>query len=375
MILGIAQDFTSTVDLDSELTSIPSSGMYLNSGVHPSITVQNLLEFLPKITFSFDPLDLEKSYEVFSLSRNSKDIVSSQGFLYQSIKAGTGNPLENTEYWLPTNIKSLRIKTFLQSVKDRVYSDLGLTKRLINNQYIYESSSTTEVQLSNDYAGWVLEPKGSDYVSIRVNEISLQKSGTTPVNLYVINQNTLIDTIQITPNNGQINFQPVDLVLSGKGSFKLVIDSTSVYRGISTVDPFKFNGFLAYTTNGIGNSPESAEYVYNTFGNGLGINVSAYLDATKYIDNNLSDFGNYVRSVFEVMTFEMFLHNSNNNSNRVQRIQMDEKMLISELKDMNYETVIKKYHREKKMALNQIQKTFDTQLKPKEGLSISTNSI
>lgn len=375
MILGVAQDFTSTVDLDSELTSIPSSGMYLNSGVHPSITVQNLLEFLPKITFSFNPLDLGKSYEVFSLSRNSKDIVSNQGVLYQSIKAGTGNPLENTEYWLPTNIKSLRIKTFLQSVKDRVYSDLGLTKRLINNQYIYESSSTTEVQLSNDYTGWVLEPKGSDYVSIRVNEISLQKSGTTPVNLYVINQNTLIDTIQITPNNGQINFQPVDLVLSGKGSFKLVIDSTSVYRGISTVDPFKFNGFLAYTTNGIGNSPESAEYVYNTFGNGLGINVSAYLDATKYIDNNLSDFSNYVRSVFEVMTFEMFLHNSNNNSNRVQRIQMDEKMLISELKDMNYETVIKKYHREKKMALNQIQKTFDTQLKPKEGLSISTNSI
>ena len=42
---------------------------------------------------------------------------------------------------------------------------------------------------------------------------------------------------------------------------------------------------------------------------------------------------------------------------------------------MKAETIVKKYHREKKRALNEIQKTFDTQLKPKRGLNITTNSI
>lgn len=375
MVLGISEDFTSNVVLDSELKKLPSSGLYLNSGVHPSITVENLLDFLPKTIFTFDPWDIATNYEVFTLSRNRKDIVSSDGKIYQSIKAGIGNAVSDTEFWVETNIESLRIKVFLDKVKDRVFSDLSLTRRLINNQYLYESSSTTEVDLTNDYAGWVLEPKGSDYVTIRVNEISIQKSGTTPINLYILNQNTLVDTITITPNNGELNFKPVDLVLNGKGTFKLVIDSTKVFRGVSTINPFKFDGFLAYTTNGTGNAPENAKYTYNTFGNGIGLNLSAYLDASQYIENNLSDFGNFIRAVFEVMVFEMFLHNSNNRSNRSQRIQMDDQMLIAELKDMTHETIVKKYHREKKRALDEIQKTFDTQLKPKRGLRIKTNSI
>ena len=375
MVLGIAEDFTSEVVLDDELKNLPSSGMYLNSGVHPSITVGNLLEFLPKTIFTFADWDNSKAYEVFTISRNRKDIVSANGKIYQSIKAGTNNAVSDTEFWLETNIESLRLKVFLEKVKDRVYSDLGLTRRLINNQYIYESSDTTEFQLTNDYAGWVLEAKGSDYVSIKVNEISIQKSGTTPINLYVVNQGTLLDTITITPNNGELKFNPVDLVLKGKGDFKLVIDSTTVYRGVSTVNPFKFDSFLAYTTNGTGNAPETAKYTYNTFGNGIGLNVSTYLDATQYIENNLSGFGNYIRAVFELMVFEMFLHNSNSRSNRVQRIQMDDKILIAELKDMQNETIVRKYHREKKKALDDIQKTFDTQLKPKQGLTITTSSI
>lgn len=375
MVLGISEDFTSNVILDSELTNLPSSGMYLNSGVHPSITVENLMSFLPKTIFVFESWSSTKTYEVFSISRNRKDVVTASGRLYQSIQSGTDNDVLDTNYWIETTIESLRLKMFLSKVKDRVYSDLNLTRRLINNQYLYESSKVTEVELQNDFAGWVLEAKGSDYVSIRVNEVSIQKSGTTPLNMYVLNQNTLIETIQITPNNGQLNFKPIDLVLKGKGDFKLLIDSTSVFRGYSTVDPHKFDGFLAYTTNGTGVDVESAKYTYNTHGNGIGLNVSTYLDASQYISNNLSDFGNYIRSVFELMVFEMFLHNSHNTSNRSQRIQMDDQMLLMELKDMTHETIVKKYHRAKKLALGQIEKTFDTQLKPKTGLTIKTGSV
>ena len=80
----------------------------------------------------------------------------------------------------------------------------------MNNQYLYDDGETAKI-LENDYAGWVLEPKGSDYVSIRVNEISLQKDGTTPVNVYVINQNKLIDTITIAPDNGRLAFRETDI--------------------------------------------------------------------------------------------------------------------------------------------------------------------
>jgi len=378
MILGFSEDFTSNVVLDSELTSIPSSGLYVNSGVHPSINVGNLLDFLPKVDFTFDAWDSGKTYNSFATSRKRTDIVSYNSKIYQSIQGTNLNHSpdeEDSEYWIETNLDSLRLKTFLEQVKDKVYSDLSLTKRLVNNQYFYDNRNVTEKLLPNDYAAWVLEPKGSDYVTIRVNQMSIQKSGTTPVNLYVVNQGELLNTITLTPSDGKLVFEDVDLTFSGKGQFMLAIDSTDVYVGNATVNPLKFNGFVAYTANGIGDAPETADYTYNTYGNGLGMNVSVYLDANVYIDNNLDALGNYVRAVFEYMVFQVFFHNSNNRSNRNQRIQMDDQTLLAELKDMKHETIVRKYHREKKRAIEVMERTFDTKLNDHDGLRIKVGSV
>jgi hypothetical protein len=376
MILGISEDFTSDAVLDSDLTSLPTSGLYLNSGVHPSVTTQNLLDFLPKPTFTFTAWNAATTYGVFLTTRNKTNIVSYNSKVYQSIQGTNLNqqPDTQTAYWLETNIESLRLKIFIEKVKDRVYSDLSLTKRLVNNQYIYENGDTITT-LPNDYAGWVLEPKGSDYVSIRINEMSVQMDGTTPVNLYVINQNTLQDTIQLTPSNGELVFTATDITLSGKGQFKLIIDSTDVYVSGASIDPLRFDGFVAYTTTGTGVAPQTATYTYGTSGNGLGLNISAYLDATQYIDNNLVDFGNFIRATFELMVFEMYLHNSNNRSNRVQRLQMNDDLLIAELKNMQGETMIRKYHRERKRAIAVLEKTFDTQLNDHDGIEVNIGSV
>lgn len=378
MILGFSEDFTSNVVLDSELTSIPSSGLYVNSGVHPSINIGNLLDFLPKVDFTFETWDNVKTYNSFAISRKRTDIVSFNGKIYQSIQGTNLNNSpdeEDSEYWIETNLDSLRLKTFLEQVKDKVYSDLSLTKRLVNNQYFYDNRNVTEKLLPNNYAAWVLEPKGSDYVTIRVNQMSIQKSGTTPVNLYVVNQGELLDTITLTPSNGKVVFEDTDITFSGKGTFMLAIDSQEVYVGNATVNPLKFNGFVAYTANGIGDSPETADYTYNTYGNGLGLNVSVYLDANVYINNNLDALGNYVRAVFEYMVFQVFYHNSNNRSNRNQRIQMDDQTLLAELKDMQHETIVRKYHREKKRAIEVMERTFDTKLNDHEGLRIKVGSV
>lgn len=377
MILGISEDFSSSVSLDSQLKALPSSGLYLNSGVHPSITVDNLLNFLPKQEFTFTSYNVATTYGSFLASRKRTDIVTYNSKIYQSIQGtNVGNDPEevDSEYWLETNIESLRLKIFIEQVKDRVKSDLALTRRLVNNQYLYKDGDTAK-ELPNDYAGWVLEPKGSDYVTIRVNQVSLQKDGTTPVSLYIVEGNELIDTLTVTPNNGMVNFQNVDIVSTKKAPLKLVIDSTDVYVGNATIDPFKFNGLTAYTTFGTGNDPETATYTYNTFDNGIGINVTAYMDGSTYIDNNFVDLANYIRATFTLMVFELFLHNSNNRSNRSQRIQMNDDILIQELKNMNAETVIRKYHREKKKAIESMERTFDTQLNNRDGLEITVGSV
>tara|TARA_R110000787_G_scaffold153428_4_gene267291 strand:+ start:3181 stop:4314 length:1134 start_codon:yes stop_codon:yes gene_type:complete len=377
MVLGFSEDFSSGVTLDSQLKDIPSSGLYLNRGVHPSINLDNILSFLPKHEFTFQDWNAGTTYNSFLTSMNRVDIVTSDGVIYQSIKAvNTNNAVTDTQYWIPTNIESLRLKVFINSVENRVYSDLSLTKRLVNNQYLYTIGDTLKT-IPNDYMGWVLEPKGSDYVSIRVNEMSLQKDGTTPVNVYVINQNQLLSTITLTPDNGRLSFRDTDITFSGKGDFKLIIDSTEVYVSNETINPLKFDGFVAYTTIGDGDTPAGAKYTYNTFDNGLGLNVSVFMDSTNYIDNNVRDLSAYVRATFEYMVFETFLANANNRSNRAQRLQMNDDLLTAQLMSVRSDsnTVASRYQKERKRAIATMRKTFDTQLNDHDGLEITVGSV
>ncbi len=364
MVLGIAEDFTSNAILDSQLKS-STSGLYLNSGVHPSITIDNLLNFLPNFSITTAAWDASKTYGEYL--RDKTDLVTYNNKLYQSIKSANlnQNPATETTYWLETNLESLRLKNLIQQVKDKVYSDLNLTRRLVNNQALYEIGDKT-VTLPNDYAAWVFEAKGSDYISFRLNQVSIQMSGTTPIDLYVINQGVLIDTLSITPSNGVFEFKDLEYSFSGKGRWIFAIDSADVLtRGLS-LDPLKYDGFVVYTSSGIGSTPQSAEYSYSTSGNGLGFNISALLDSSVYIDNNVNEFANYIRATFEYVVFQMFLHNPNNKSNLNERIQMEREILLQELKNIQANTVAKRYEDEKRQAVKQLQKTFDTQLDDNE---------
>jgi len=360
MVLGITEDFTSNAVLDSQLKS-STSGLYLNSGVHPSITVDNLLNFLPILNVTTLAWSSTKTYEIYG--RDKSDLVTYNNKVYQSIQATNlnQNPASATTYWLETNLDSLRIKTLIQQVKDKVYSDLNLTRRLVNNQMLYEIGDTVKT-LPNDYAAWVFEAKGSDYVSFRINQIAFQKESTTPVNLYVINQGVLKDTLTITPSNGVLEFKDSGYTFSGHGKWIFAIDSTDVLVSGRSIDALKYDGFVVYTANGIGASPETSNYSYGTMGNGLGFNITVLLDSAIYIDNNINEFANYIRATFEYMVFQMFYHNPNNNSNVNVLIQMEKDILLQELKNIQANTVAKRYEDEKRKAIKQLQKTFDTQL-------------
>ncbi len=363
MILGIAEDFSSNVSLDSELKGTPTSGMFLNSGVHPSITLDNLLHFLPSLDVTPILWDNATDYEVYTTSRNKRDLVTKGSKIYQSIKAGINQDPEEDDslYWLETNMNSLKIKNLILQVQDRVYSDLRITNRIVDNQYLYEVGENT-INLSNDYAAWVFEPKGSDYISIRINEISLQKKSVVPVNLYVINQGVLITTLIITPSNGIVEFKRLDYTFKGKGKWIFAIDATDVESSNLSVDPLKYKGFVAYTATGIGDTPEDAEYSSQTNGNGLGFNITSFIDSSAYILNNISEFGNFIRATLEYVVFTMYLHNSSNREGLQKRIQMNEQLLLAELKKTDADTVAKRYADEKNLSIDILKRSFDNQL-------------
>lgn len=383
MVLGFAEDFSSSVVLDTQLMAVPDSGMYFNSGVHESITINNLLQFLPDLSYTFGTYVAGTTYGKFEDSRLRTDIVVDSGIIYQSLTASNvGNtPASSTTNWLVTTIESLRLKAFIFKVQDRVLSELKLTKRLVDNQYLYSVGDVvkdTAASLSGDFNGWAFEPKGSDYVAIKINEISLQAPTASPVNLFVVNQGVLNDTLILNPTaDGRLTFADHPKILFGqKGRWILAFPSQNVFTNSSFIDPLKFNGFTAYTVNGIGASAQAAKYSISTIGNGLNFNITAYLDSTKYVTDNLVYFANFTQAVFELSVLEMYSINAHNRSNRESRIQMSNNLLEVEIKDLSNNTVAKKFERERKRAFKQLERTFDNQLSEGEGdFEIKISSI
>lgn len=368
MNLTFVQDYTSNVSLDTQLMGTPDSGIYWNQGVHPLITINNMLTFMPNKTFTFSDWATGTTYGKYETTQLTTDIVTYDSKIYQSLVASnTGNqPDTSPTQWLETNIESLRVKAFLNSVEKNMISQLHLQRKLVDNQYIYNVGETLQT-LPNDYSAWVIEPRGSNYVKIRINQLSLQANTTDPVSLYVINQGVLIDTLTLNPNNGILEFEDVGYTFSGFGKFIFAFESQEVKTESAYNDPLKYDGFVLYPVSGIGSTPESADYSFNTNSNGLNFNISAHLDSTQYITNNLVDFSDMLKTQFEYDLFRLMQTNPNDISDRDQRnIQENERIAnLIGVEAMNLElmTVVNKYKTKLKETKDSINKTFDRFLK------------
>jgi hypothetical protein len=377
--LAFAEDFTSSVQLDSELLGTPDSGLYWNRGVHPLVTIDNLLAILPSLTQSFTAYNASTTYSKFETSRKKVNIVTYESKIYQSLADSNVGHTPNTSplYWLETNLESLKIKSFVWSVNDNVTSALALNRKLIENQFIYNLGSTL-ITLSNDWSGWAFEPKGSDYVKIRINQISLQANTDQPVNLYVINQGILKDTIVLNPNNGLLEFENVGYTISGKGRFLFVFESQEVLSDGAFNDPLKYEGFICYPVNGIGAVAKDAVYSENSNANGLNFNVSSFLDSSLYIENNSVDFAKFYQAQLELDFMKMASTNSNAESNREQRnMNNDRTLSLIATESLNNElnTVARNYNYQKKAAIESVNKTFDKFLQTPKGWNVTRRMI
>lgn len=368
MNLTFVQDYTSNISLDSQLMGTPDSGLYWNQGVHPLVTINNILTFLPNKDFTFVEWEIGATYNKYESTELQSDIVTYNNVIYQSLTASNiGNqPDISPNNWLETNIESIRIKTFLKRVENNMIGQLHLNRKLIENQYIYNVGEYLHT-LPNDYSGWVFEPKGSDYVKIRINQIALQANTTDSVSLYVVNQGQLITTLTLNPNNGILQFEDVGYEFSGFGKFYFVFDSQEVKTDSPYNDPLKYNGFVVYPVNGIGAAPQSAAYSSVSSGNGMSFNLTARLDSTQYITNNIIDFSDMLRAQLEYDILRLMLHNVNNRVNSDQRnISLDTltlNLLTSETINTEHLTVAKKYNELLKDTKASINKTLDRFLK------------
>lgn len=362
MVLGIAEDFSTDVNFDVELLAASSTGLVLNSGTHPTITIENLLSFLPFYS-DFDLFDPAVTYTEYNKTKRRQDIVLYNGVIYQSLIADNkGNtPDSNGSKWLETNIESLTLKSFIGRVQDRVYTELNLNRRLINSQYLYEVGRQ-DVVLPGKFAAWVFEAKGSDYISFTINQISLQANTTQNVNMYVINEGKLIDTIVLKPNNGELSFKELGYTFNGKGKWVLAIDSQSVKISGNTLDPLAYDGFVCYTAINEGLMLDPLAWVPSLNGNGIGLDISVSLNSSLYIDDNTQFLGNFVRATFELMALQMMLHNSGNRLNRQERNQREMELIAYETKKLDDNTVARRFETEKARATKALNKTFDTQL-------------
>jgi hypothetical protein len=375
MILTFADDFGTNVLLDSELRGASDSGLFWNRGVHSLVTIANLIALLPVEEITFADYSAATPYSKFTDSRNRSDIVKDSNKLYQSVaNANVGNVLTDANFWLETNIESIRIKAFLFTTFDNYKSALSLNKSLIENQYIYNVARNLTT-LGNDYSGWAFEPKGSDYVKIVINQMSLQANTTDPVSVYVINQGRLIETITLNPNNGLLEFEDVGETIYGKGPFYFVFESQEVFSDSEYIDPLKYNGFTCYAVSGIGATAETSNYSINNTGNGLNFNVSAYLDSTVYLDNNEVLLAKFIQSQFEMDTLNLIYYNPNSNSNRSQRNVASTEMLATEILDTTGNTAARRYQSQLKVAKKSISSTFDKFLKPKQSFVVKQRTI
>jgi hypothetical protein len=383
MLLGIVGDYTAQSTLDGELLATPDSGLYFNSGVHPSINVTNLLHFLPNIEITFIEYAAGTTYGKYSDSRLQSDIVTNGGITYQSLTSGNiGNtPASNPSNWLVTNLDSLRLKFFIQSVEDKVLADINLVRRQVDSQYLYnlveQDEGIVPVSLPNDFAAITLEAKGSDYTAFTLNEVAFQATTADQQNLYVINQGVLIETIILNPNlEGRLVFESIKKSYSGKGRWIFAVDSQDVLTRNAYLDPLKYDGFVASAETGIGSTPESADYAFSQNSNGLAFNITVHTDPSLYVEHNLVNFGQFYQATFELEAFRMFQTNANDRSNREQRIQMNDTLLNVEIRDLTNDTAARRYNIARDKAIKQLEKTFDREIAQDDNiLTIEVNSV
>lgn len=373
MEFGILEDYTiSGLDLGEDLVN-PTSGLFLNDGVSPLITVKNLLNFLPYLDYLIPEWDNLKNYELYD--SDIKGLVSYNSKFYICKESNVGlQPDLNPISWAETNKESVVLMNFVKNVVDRALLSLSI-ENVISEKNIVDvtKSSDYDFSLISDYVGLSFNLLDDFNTYLNIKKLSIQANTINPIDVYVVNNGVLLQTIQLTPENGLISFKDVDLKLKGFGTFYLVMESSSVKKGTGYLDKYNFDGVVVSGVLGKGNSPESSEFSENPSTNGFGVVYSVEMDIKDSYKTKPTTFFNYIKSCFEYSCFELFLYNPNATSNQHQKVIMDKNLLQNELKILDADTVAKRRNDYKKQLEDVLSSMF--KVKKTKGFTYKLTSI
>lgn len=358
-MIGFKHDFTTDAFLDKEILKNSSDFCCLNENA-PLLTLANILDFLPKIEINFSIFSINKTYFSFAETQDYNSILTYNGELYQCIATSIGNLPTDENFFIKTNLDSIRLKSYINNVLEKVKEDLQLSYNLIENQSIFPSNLNMKYTPINDKIGVSFEKRGSDYISIIINEFSAYADvNDNTFNLYHYLNNSLKKTISINnsfSNEYQTNF--INLELNEKGSHVLAIDKRPMFNSNKQINPLRYDSFIynnVELTNG--------RFVRSSVScNGIGVNVSTALKSDLFLKHNLKLFHRFLKATFEYLFYQTILINSNKRINSNTRLLFDEKLLLSELKNKDTDSVLNRYLKEKDLALSLMKKTFDKQI-------------
>lgn len=358
-ILTFYKDYSNSIELDSLLMGVPDSDAFWNTGTSPIVTIKNILTYLPVEDIVADAYAAGTTYAI-------GDICTSNAIMYESILGSNiGNtPASSPTYWVVTNSDSQKIKVFLNQVKTNAKTALKLDRKLIENQYIYHIAKS-DVTPNADYIGWGFEHKNSDYVSIRINKLAFQANTDQEITFSLVNNGAVVNTIAITPDNGRFVFSDVNLTMSGFGVFYLVTDAISIKTNGEVNDPLKYRGLVCYPVEAVGGTIATADYQKSMSGNGMGFNVSAYVDTSSFIVANEIDFVEVYKWQLAYDLVQLMLFNPQTNSSREERnmTEFNRDLMIMEAKDNKLNTITTNYNKALKQAKEAIAKSLDNVLK------------
>lgn len=348
---------SATSVLDSDLTGISKSKRYFNTGVHPSISLENIEAFLPLLsTYTIADYVAGTTYDNYNNTFSLNDVVLDSSKYYISVASGNvGNAVSETAFWKETTLMSLLIKDKVRSSIEIVLSETINPNFIEENIYMFRIADTTDdlIENTSKLVGYRINPISSDHLLFIINQIGLDFENDETITFYLYNQNKQISTFELTATAKLFEWKDITEIeiTSNTGAWYLYYnqdDLTGRAIGNNTIFyNYMFNHanvtpFQIDSVSDLDDISESDFVFDKNFG--LNLNFSISYDMTNFIKQHLLQFAETIQRQFEFDILNMYHYNPDAQSELRERNITKEKLMF-ELKSYDGETVIRKLKR------------------------------
>jgi len=341
--------------LDSDLTGQSKSKRYFNVGTHALITLKNIEEMLPIVgDFTIAAYAAGTTYTNYNADFKLTNIVSNSNKYYISIAdANTGNAVSETAWWKEITLLSLLLKDIIRGAIENVISEIVQPDFIEDNTFLYRLGDLTDdtITSTGKWVGYRIFPTSSDHLLFILNQIGLHFVEDETITFYLYNQNTEIETFDLSVTGGYFQWQDLEaqyemssrlgawyLFYSQVGLTGAAIGDNSIFDNCfykyAHITPFE----CAVDTDL--NTIDEDDLVY-TKNFGLNLNFTISYDLTDFLKQHEMMFAQCYQLQLVRNLLDVFKNNPEVRSNLNQR-NVDLDNLAYELTSYDGDTVVRK---------------------------------